>query len=82
VDAIRASGLFTDAALIAAAIERDPGFDVPMFVRQLTGARRINSRDVARYGIDATALAAVQERCAAWAAKLRDPASSGDSRPG
>ena len=30
VDSIRASGKFTDSDLIRAAIERDPGFEVPI----------------------------------------------------
>lgn len=39
VDAIRTSGRFTDAELIEAVRERDRGFELPMFVTQLDGAR-------------------------------------------
>ncbi|KQQ52903.1 nucleotidyl transferase AbiEii/AbiGii toxin family protein [Plantibacter sp. Leaf314] len=41
VDAIRTSGKFTDADLIAAARERGFGFEVPMFAAQLEAVQRL-----------------------------------------
>ena len=71
VDAIRASGRFTDAELIAAAQDRDPGFDVTLFERQLDQATRLRPDMVAEYGIDADQLEAIKQRFATWAATLR-----------
>lgn len=71
VDAIRASGHFTDAQLMHAAAERDAGFDKGMFARQLDQAQRIRLERVARYGVDATQLDAIKARFSQWAAELR-----------
>lgn len=71
VDAIRASGRFTDEQLVAAAAERDPGFDLAMFIAQLAAASRIRPAQVARYGIDAAELEAITARFVQWAAELR-----------
>jgi hypothetical protein len=71
VDAIRASGRFTDEQLVAAAAERDPGFEVSMFAQQLDAARRITPADVDRYGVDDEQLRAIIVRCTHWAAQLR-----------
>jgi hypothetical protein len=54
VDSIRASGKFTDAELIRSAIERDPGFEVPMFVTQLELVHRVLPEQVSQYNVDAT----------------------------
>lgn len=72
VDAIRALGTFTDRELITAASERDAGFELEMFARQLEAARRVSVRDVEQYGIVAEALQAVKDRCLQWAARLRE----------
>ena len=56
VDSIRASGKFTDADLIRAAIERDPGFEVPMFVTQLQLVHRVLPEQVSQYNVDADQL--------------------------
>lgn len=71
VDAIRASGRFSDDQLLTAAAERDAGFDVPMFAQQLDAARRITPADVDRYGVTADQLEAVKTRCVQWATDLR-----------
>ncbi len=71
VDAIRSDGRFTDEQLLAAAAERDPGFDLAMFTAQLDAASRLRPAQVARYSIDAAGLAEIQQRCARWAAQLR-----------
>lgn len=71
VDAIRASGRFTDDELVAALAERDPGFDLEVLVRQLTAARRITPVDVRRYGVTAIELEAAKRRFSEWAERLR-----------
>ncbi len=71
VDAIRASGRFTDEDLVAALAERDPGFDLDVFASQLAGARRITPVDVRRYGLTAPQLDAAKERFCEWAGRLR-----------
>jgi Nucleotidyl transferase AbiEii toxin, Type IV TA system len=72
VDAIRASGRFSDDQLIAAAAERDAGFEVEMFAQQLADVRRITLADVYRYGVSADQLEGIKERCTQWATDLRD----------
>lgn len=74
VDAIRADGRFSDEQLVAAAAERDPGFELAMFAAQLAAASRLRPAQVARYGIDAAELTAIQDRCVQWAAQLRGQA--------
>jgi hypothetical protein len=71
VDAIRASGHYTDAELVAAAAERDPGFDGEMFANQLERVNRLTDEDLKEYGVDATELAAIKERLAGWGTLLR-----------
>ncbi len=71
VDAIRTSGHFTDAQLMTAAAERDAGFDIPMFARQLDVAQRLALSRVARYGVDASSLEGIKQRFARWASTLR-----------
>jgi hypothetical protein len=70
VDAIRASGHYTDAQLIDAAAERDPGFDAGMFANQLQRVNRLTEDDLKEYGVDATELAAIKERLTGWAAQM------------
>jgi Nucleotidyl transferase AbiEii toxin, Type IV TA system len=72
IDAIRRDGRFTDEELIDAAADRDLGFDVGMFARQLDAARRLQPAQVARYGLGAEDLQAVKDRCVQWAAQLRE----------
>jgi hypothetical protein len=62
VDAIRASGRLSDDQLIAAAAERDAGFEVEMFAQQLADVRRITLADVDRYGVSADQLEGIKER--------------------
>jgi hypothetical protein len=58
VDSIRASGRLTDAQLIAAAAERDGGFDTGMFASQLEQVTRLRPAMVERYGVNPDQLAA------------------------
>ena len=71
VDSIRASGKFTDADLIRAAIERDPGFEVPMFVTQLQLVHRVLPEQVSQYNVDADQLKGIKNRFDVWASTLR-----------
>lgn len=71
VDAIRASGHYTDAQLIAAATERDHGFEAGMFATQLERVNRLTVDDLKEYGVDAAELAAIKERLTGWAAQLQ-----------
>ncbi len=72
VDAIRASGRFSDDQLVASAAERDAGFEVEMFVQQLAGVLRISPTDVDRYGMTADQLEAIKTRFTQWATDLGD----------
>jgi hypothetical protein len=58
--------------LIAAAAERDAGFEVEMFAQQLADVRRITLADVDRYGVSADQLEGIKERYTQWATGLRD----------
>ncbi len=73
VDAIRASGRFSDDQLVTAVAERDAGFEVDMFVWRLNGAIRISTDDVERYGVNAEQLDGIKARCTQWAEGLRHP---------
>lgn len=73
VDAIRTSGKFTDADLIAAARERDLGFEVPMFAVQLDNVKNLDAGQVERYGVEPSQLDAIKSRLTNWAAELRAP---------
>lgn len=78
VDSIRASGKFTDAELIRSAIERDPGFEVPMFVTQLKLVHRVLAEQVSQYNVDADQLDAVKTRFDVWAFTLAEEISDVD----
>ena len=71
VDAIRASGHYTDLQLVDAAAERDPGFEAGMFATQLDRVNRLTVDDLNEYGVDALELVAIKERLTAWAKALR-----------
>ena len=80
VDAIRASGRFTDEQLVDAAADRDAGFDRSMFAGQLDQVHRIRPERVARYGVDAEQLDAMKQRFTEWASRLRDPEAGSTGR--
>lgn len=71
VDSIRASGRFTDAELMSAAMERDDGFEVGVFAQQLDRIQSIAPRRFEEYGVDADQFAALQTRFTSWAGELR-----------
>lgn len=72
-----AVGNKVSALLLAAAAERDAGFDPDMFANQLAAASRLQLAQVARYGVTADDLDAVKTRCTQWAAGIREQAASG-----
>ena len=67
VDAIRRAGVFTNDELVAAAAQRDDGFEIGMFATQLDAVRRIMHRDVVSYGVSADDLETAKERTIRWA---------------
>jgi hypothetical protein len=69
-DAIRRSGHFSDDELVAAALERDPGFEVAMFREQLLLVRRLTFSQVEQYGISEKQFHEIVERCEEWAERL------------
>ncbi len=71
VDAIRASGRFSDEQLLTEAAERNPGFEVGMFAEQLAGVRRLTLPDVRPYGVTAEQLEGVKRRYLRWVSVLR-----------
>lgn len=77
VDAIRASGRFTDDQLIDLVSNADPGFDADMFAQRLQEAERIQLREVAVYGVNQSDLAGVIERSNEWARGLTDSPAPG-----
>lgn len=76
MDAIRASGRFSDEQLVTAAGERDAGFEVGMFAQQLDAVARLQVAQVARYGYSADQLDAIKTRFTQWAEQLRNPPTS------
>ncbi len=73
VDAIRQTGLFSDADLLRIAAEHDPGFDVAMFADQLGAAARLTVEDVSEYGVSLGQLNEVNRRFLAWRTELTTP---------
>ncbi|WGP08077.1 nucleotidyl transferase AbiEii/AbiGii toxin family protein (plasmid) [Bacillus subtilis] len=80
VDAIRASGRFTDDQLVDLASNADPGFDADMFAQQLQKVERIQLREVSVYGVNQSDLAGVVERSNDWARALTDSPVPGAGR--
>jgi len=80
VDSIRASGKFTDAELIRSAIERDPGFEVPMFITQLELVHRVLPEQVSQYNVDADQLDGIKNRFDVWVSTLRGEIPDLDER--
>lgn len=71
IDAIRATGRFSDDELITAAANRDDGFDIQLFANQLEQVQRITPDRFAEYGVDPRAVDALKERFTSWASELR-----------
>lgn len=61
---------------MTAARDRDPGFEVGMFAKQLDAANRLGPESVQEYGVDAVELNSVKARMALWATQLRAQAAA------
>lgn len=82
VDAIRQSGLFSDAALLELSEERDPGFDRQLFARQLQQVSRIDHGAVEAYEVSPQQWAGVQQRTTGWSQQILEPGdTSGATAP-
>jgi len=81
LDSIRQARRFTDDELLQLARDHDPGFDVPMFARQLSRATRLSLELTEQYGVGPEALAAIQRRLLAWASHLADQGDSEEPGP-
>lgn len=75
VDAIRSSGRYTDEQLLLISEDRDPGFDRQLFARQLRQVGRIESGEVAVYGVAAQQWDRVQDRTLEWSQSIVGPAA-------
>lgn len=71
VDAIRRSGRFTDAELLALGEQADAGFDREQFANTLDAVRRVEPEEVGVYRVTADALAGIKQRMTTWASSLR-----------
>lgn len=80
LDAIRQSGRFTDAQLLALAKDHDPGFEPGSFALQLSRIRDQGPVESAEYGTDAAKLEQIQLRLATWAVELLDPIGAVEGR--
>ena len=72
LDAIRASGRYTDSELLGLGREHDDGFDTGMFAAQLSRVLQVDALEAEEYGISPDAFTAMQHRTLAWAIQLRD----------
>lgn len=81
LDAIRASGRYTDEELLALGTEHDAGFDRVMFAAQLSRVVHFDAEEAEEYGITAQEVTAMQQRTMRWAVRLRDERPPG-RRPG
>lgn len=72
LDAIRASGRYPDAELLALGREHDDGFDPAMFAAQLARVARFRDSEATEYGIVPDEFHAVQHRIVTWAKDLHD----------
>jgi hypothetical protein len=70
VDAIRASGRYSDDDLVRLAAEHDPGFDLAWFTEALEAVDRIPDTGFAEYDLDPASAAALRSRMHAWAKKI------------
>ena len=72
LDAIRGSGRYSDADLLALGREHDDGFDVLMFAAQLARVAHFEAEEADEYGVDQAAFALIQRRTLSWAVAIRD----------
>jgi hypothetical protein len=70
VDAILASGRYTEDELLALAADHDPGFDRSWFAEALVAIDRLPDRLFQPYGLSPEETAALKARMRAWAHRL------------
>ncbi len=66
VDAILASGKYTQAQLMTVAAEHNPGFSAGLFAESLSYLHRIPDRDFAAYGASAEQISRMRREFAEW----------------
>ena len=71
LDAIRASGRYSDEELLALGREHDAGFDRVMFAAQLSRVVHFDAEEAEEYGIPGEEVLAMQQRTMLWAVRLR-----------
>ena len=71
LDAIRASGRYSDEDLLVLGREHDAGFDRVMFAAQLSRVVHFDAEEAEEYGIPADEVIAMQQRTMLWAIRLR-----------
>lgn len=70
VDAILASGRYTEDGLLTLAADHDPGFDRSWFAEALAAIDRLPDRLFQPYGLGPEETAALKARMRAWAHRL------------
>jgi hypothetical protein len=70
VDAIAASGRYTEDELLGLAADHDPGFSPPRFAEALVAIDRLPDSLFRPYGLSPGDTAALRERMRAWAARI------------
>jgi predicted nucleotidyltransferase component of viral defense system len=71
VDAILASGRYTQQQLLTVAAEHNPGFAPAMFAQSLSYLHRIPDREFTAYGASEDQITAMRKRFAAWEKELQ-----------
>lgn len=73
VDAILASGRYTEDELLDLAADHDPGFDQERFAEALTAIDRLPDSLFQPYGMNPGATSALRDRMRSWARRLSTP---------
>jgi hypothetical protein len=76
VDAILASGRYTEDDLVSLAAGHDPGFDRSWFADALSAIDRLPDSLFAAYGLTAHDTAALRLRMTRWASRIKDAQAS------
>jgi hypothetical protein len=72
VDAILASGRYTEEELLNLAADHDPGFDRLWFAEALAAIDRLPDRLFRPYGLNPENVPVLRERMSGWARRIRD----------
>ena len=71
VDAILASGRYTQEQLMSVTAEHNPGFSPAMFAQSPSYLQRIPDREFTAYGAGETQITRMRTRFAAWEKELQ-----------